>query len=301
MRRQEDRLGRLGRLFAYLLEAELPRTRAQIESEFPFYAGGESGRKRFEDDKRSLLKAGIPLETIPFDDSFGYRIRDAKYRMPELDLTEPELRSLELAATAVGFQGVSWAQLASAKLDVPGLRPTMLTELPAIEILPTIDDAVLTRTRLRFHYKGEDRAVDPWGVVFKHGRWYLVGFDHLRHDRRCYRLDRVVGDVATDGPEGAFDRPGDVDLAASVPDDPIVMGDGEVRTARVRVDRRIAGLLPGDVVVDDGEAGEVEIELQLSYEPAFIVWVLGWGELAEVVDPPELRAAVVDRLRELAS
>jgi predicted DNA-binding transcriptional regulator YafY len=158
---------------------------------------------------------------------------------------------------------------------------------------------VLTRTRLRFHYKGADRTVDPWGVVFKHGRWYLVGFDHLRHERRCYRLDRVVGGVEPDGPEGAFDRPIDVDLVASVPDDPILMGDGEVRTARVRVDRRIAGLLPGDVVDDGGS--EVEIELQLTYEPAFIVWVLGWGELAEVVGPPELRAAVVDRLRELAS
>lgn len=295
---QEDRLARLGRLFAYLLDAELPRTRAQIEDELPFYAGGESGRKRFEEDKRALLRAGIPLETVPLADGFGYRIDRAGYRMPELDLLDPELAALDLAATAVGFQGVSWAQLASAKLDVPGLRPTMLTELPGIEILPTVDDAVLTRTRVRFHYKGEDRRVDPWGVVFKHGRWYLVGLDHLRGAQRCYRLDRVVGDVELDGEPAAFDRPAELDLAAAVPDDPILMGDGDTRIARVRVDRRIAGLLPGEVVVDDG--AEVEIELQLTYEPAFLVWVLGWGELAEVLAPPDLRAAVIDRLRELA-
>jgi len=298
MEGQGDRLHRLGGLFAYLLSADVPKTRAQIVATFPFYAE-ENGRRRFEDDKASLLKAGIPLDTVHLAEAPGYIVRRNDYRMPDLDLTEPEMRALELAASAVGFEGVSWAQLASAKLDVPGLRPTMLTELPGIEILPAIDDAVLTRTRLAFRYKGEDRDVDPWGVVFKHGRWYLVGHDHLRNDRRCFRLDRVAGGVELVGEEAAFERPVDIVLADGVPDDPILMGDGEMRTARVRVDRRIAGLLPGDVVCADDDA--VEIEMQVTYDPAFVVWVLGWGELAEVLDPPDLRQAVIDRLVELAS
>lgn len=294
----EDRLRRLGSLFAYLLEAEVPRTRAQIEVTFPFYEG-DRGRRRFEDDKAALVSMGIPLRTVALGEAPGYTVDADAYRMPELDLTDAELRALDLAARTVGFEGVSWAQLASAKLDVPGLGAAMLAELPGIEVLPIVDDAVLTRTRLRFHYKGHDRLVDPWGVVLKHGRWYLVGHDHLRGAQRCFRLDRLdPATLGTDGDEAAFERPADLDLAGAVPDDPIDMGDAEPRTARVRIDRRIAGLLPGEVL--DVAADEVEIELQVTYEPAFVVWVLGWGELAEVIDPPELRAAVVERLRELA-
>lgn len=294
---QADRLQRLGSLFAYLLQAEVPKTRAEIEAEFDFYEGA-SGRRRFEDDKAALLRAGIPLETVAVADGTGYVIRSRDYAMPDVPLDDDELQALDLAVAAVDFQGVSWAHLASAKLDVPGLRPEVLTELPGIEVLPLIDDAVLTRTRLRFRYRDEDRTVDPWGVAFKHGRWYLVGFDHLRGDHRCYRLDRLPPDtLEPDGDPAAFERPADLDPAALVPDDATTMGDGELRQARLRIDRRIAELVAGTVVEEDDD--HVVVELQVSHEGAFVAQVLGWGELAEVLGPPELRRAVIDRLREL--
>jgi proteasome accessory factor B len=305
-----DRMQRLGSLFAYLLAVDVPKTRDQIVDELPFYAE-ERGRKRFEDDKASLVRMGISLETAQVPAGTGYIVRRSAYRMPELQLTEPEMAALDLAVRAVGFQGVSWAQLASAKLDLPGLRPTMLAELPGIETLPVIDDAVLTRTRLCFCYHDLDRTLDPWGVAFKHGRWYLVGFDHLRDESRCYRLDRIGGGVESVGGPAAFERPPGFDPADAVPDDPLTMGEAEPRLARVRVDRRIARLLPGrEVPADAGVAGsasgddaaeDVVIEMQVAFDAAFVVWALGWAELAEVLSPPDLRRAVVDRLRELAA
>jgi predicted DNA-binding transcriptional regulator YafY len=36
------------------------------------------------------------------------------------------------------------------------------------------------------------RTVDPYGLVFHGGRWYAVGYCHLRRDLRIFRLDRVV-------------------------------------------------------------------------------------------------------------
>ncbi|MCC5952871.1 MAG: WYL domain-containing protein [Acidimicrobiia bacterium] len=300
-----DRLERLGSLFAYLLDAEVPKTRADIVAEFPFYAE-ERGRRRFEEDKAALLRAGIPLRSTDTDLGVGYEIRRADYLMPEMDLTEDELRALELAATAVGFDGVSWAQLGSARLDVPALRDASTTVLPGIDALPVVDDAVLTRTCLAFPYQGVDRVVEPWGVVFKRGRWYLIGFDQVRGAQRCFRLDRIETDqLDTVGDPGAFDRPRGLDLAAQVPDDPLTMGDNDVQVARLAVAARIVELLPGQpastVADDDVRAdGRPVVEVDVGLVPAFVSWVLGWGELVEVLDPPELRAAVVDRLVELA-
>jgi predicted DNA-binding transcriptional regulator YafY len=37
-----------------------------------------------------------------------------------------------------------------------------------------------------------ERAIDPYGVVHHRGRWYVVGWCHLRDDIRMFRLDRVV-------------------------------------------------------------------------------------------------------------
>jgi predicted DNA-binding transcriptional regulator YafY len=49
--------------------------------------------------------------------------------------------------------------------------------------------------------------------VYRQGRWYAVGFCHLRQDLRIFRLDRVtkvwLGDAL-------FVRPGDFDAAAYV-------------------------------------------------------------------------------------
>ena len=33
--------------------------------------------------------------------------------------------------------------------------------------------------------------VDPWAVVVRHGRWYVLGWSHAADARRLYRIDRV--------------------------------------------------------------------------------------------------------------
>lgn len=66
--------------------------------------------------------------------------------------------------------------------------------------------------RVRFLYKGLEReagvrTVDAWGVVWRSGIPYLVGFDQDRAAIRTFRIDRVLDDVEDVGegspaPEG---------------------------------------------------------------------------------------------------
>src|ERR1035437_7283253 len=37
-----------------------------------------------------------------------------------------------------------------------------------------------------------ERLVDPYGIAFHAGRWYVVGWDHLRDDMPTFRLDRIL-------------------------------------------------------------------------------------------------------------
>ena len=55
--------------------------------------------------------------------------------------------------------------------------------------------------------------VDPWSVVVRYGRWYLLCLSHHAAALRTYRVDRIT-EVAR--LEGTFDVPADLDPAAEL-------------------------------------------------------------------------------------
>jgi predicted DNA-binding transcriptional regulator YafY len=51
--------------------------------------------------------------------------------------------------------------------------------------------AYRTRSTVTFTYRGDGRHVDPWGILFRRGHWYVVGHDHDRGEQRSFRADRI--------------------------------------------------------------------------------------------------------------
>lgn len=75
--------------------------------------------------------------------------------------------------------------------------------------LLTLTDAAQLERGVRMAYRsprGEQmrREIDPYGLVFRWGHWYVSGFCHLRKDLRSFRLDRL-SDVEL--LERCFERP----------------------------------------------------------------------------------------------
>lgn len=78
--------------------------------------------------------------------------------------------------------------------------------------------ACASTQRLRLDYRlgpGRDRVmeVDPWAVVVRHGRWYLLCWSHTSDARRVLRVDRVV---AADALPDTFTPPVDLDPVRAV-------------------------------------------------------------------------------------
>ena len=72
------------------------------------------------------------------------------------------------------------------------------------------------RRRVRLGYRSEAGSewtaeVDPWAVVVRHGRWYLLCWSHTSDARRAYRIDRVR---AVEVLDDAFTPPADLDPVA---------------------------------------------------------------------------------------
>ena len=239
-KRKTERL--LG-LVVCLLSTSRYLTAEQIRDAVPGYPDQDDLFKRmFERDKEDLRELGVPLETgvnHPFDDDPGYRIRQQAYELPELRLEADEAavlglaarvwRRAELAGAAAGALLKLRAAGIDANLDggdehspVPqGIEPRLGTPEPAFGPLW---EAVRDRRPVTFSYRAAGRSdpqrreLEPWGVVNRHGRWYVAGWDRGRNATRVFRLGRIAGPVKFCGPPGRVTVPDGTDVRELVRD-----------------------------------------------------------------------------------
>lgn len=296
-----DRLERLTNLVATLLDTRRPLTLEDIVELVPGYPDEKmSYRRQFERDKDTLRGIGIPvrLETVDsFGPEQGYRIPPDEYYLPALDLTPDEQAALHVAVTAVRLEGGPAPTETLLKLGGrEGEAADALAALPTVPALPALFDAYRTRSTVTFGHRGARRHVDPWGILFRRGHWYVVGHDRDRGEQRSFRVDRIDGEVDAGSP-GGFEPPASLEPGALLRDEPWRYGEEEAVAARVLVDASHAAAVVDQVgagtVVERREDGSVVVELPVTNTAAFRSFVLGLLDAAEVVAPPELRAEMI--------
>ena len=174
-----------------------------------------------------LEEMGIPITTEQGRYG-GYRLV-AGYKLPPMMFTDEEAQALSLGLIAARGLGLADAAPAiesvQAKLDrvLPSAPKKTIAALRESVALQTGDARVNADTRLLrvlsesaqgrrsavMGYRAADGAMtrrdfDVYGLVYRGGRWYVVGHCHLRSGLRTLRLDRVAHADVT---ERAFTRP----------------------------------------------------------------------------------------------
>ena len=333
------RTERLVNLVICLLSTRRFLTAAQIAATVPGYdhdpndpKDHEAFQRKFERDKAELRDLGIPLETgasSAFEAEPGYRITRRDYALPDIPLGPDEAAAVGIAARLWRHAGLAEAASSGlAKLRAAGIDVDPQATL-GVEPVVTVDAAfapLTTATRNRqavtFDYRVPEadratrRRLQPWGVVCWRGRWYVVGYDLDRQAERCFRLSRMVSAVRREGPTGAYELPEKLDLISYVAHSyshpehtkraTLLVSPG--RAAGVR--RWAESVTPSDPPVPDAGApagsgpdtgsrrGDVVV-IGYSDPYGFASWIVGYGADVEVVEPAEVRDAVIDHLREM--
>jgi predicted DNA-binding transcriptional regulator YafY len=304
-----ERLERLVNLTATLLDTRRPLTLEEIAARLePSYPENKPARRRaFERDKDTLRNLGVPIRTTPVDpltNELGYEVRPDDYYLSDPGLTPDEQAALHVAVTAVRLEGGEAREGLRKLGGIEGAPVQALATLPDTTGLGPLFDAVARRRSVTFDYRGEPRGLDPYGVVHRFGHWYVTGRDRDKDALRAFRVDRLDG-APTLGSVGGFDPPADFDPASALRSDPLTYGDDQPITARVLVDASHAAVvvddLGEDAVAERREDGSVVVKLAVVNREAFRSFVLGLLEHAEVLDPPALRADLVDWLHAMAS
>jgi predicted DNA-binding transcriptional regulator YafY len=309
-----DRLERVTDLLLVLLDSPRPLSLRDIAYRVPGYPESHGARRQaFERDKRLLREEGVPVLVVKIDgeDQLGYRVDPDAYYLPDLGLEAEEQAALNLAVAGVHL-GEPIGHQALLKLGAGGESPLRDTPVPLVDLpsfdglpaLPALFDAIRRKAVVDFVYRGEPRRVDVAGLRFRAGHWYLIGFDQDRGEARTFRVDRIDGDPEL-GPRQSARLPDGFDTDRAFGRDPWQFGSGEEIEVDVRVDAaeagRVVAELGEEAVVERGEEGTVVVRLSVSDTGALILWVLDLLDHAEVLRPPEVRSAVVERLRASAT
>ena len=306
-----DKLERLTNLLLVLLAADQPLTLDHIVHTVEGYPEGHDAyRQAFERDKRLLREQGIHVAVEPAPgggDVLGYRIHAEDYYLPELDLSDEEQQALNLALAAVRVderagQDAAWKLGATGTLA--SLQTAPLADLPSAPALPVLHDAIRTRTPVSFVHRGQLRQVEPYGLLFRNGFWYVVGHDRTRDAPRSFRVDRIDG-LPELLPGQTFEPAANSDWRRTLPEDPWLMGEGQAQTALVRIDAVHARMAEAEVgaaaVAERDQDGSIVVRLPVVNRDAFRSWVLDMLEHAVVLEPESLRDDIVSWVGPLAA
>lgn len=305
-------------------------TKEQVRTSVAGYGDARSDdafERMFERDKDTLRELGVPVLTVTHaghGDDVGYRIDTAHWSLPPLELTAAELGVLALAAQAWQDQSLradsaraltklrAVAAAPEAQDLVAGLAPRVRAGGDAFAPLV---DAVQNRQAVRFTYHaattGEvrERRVEPWKLLARRGGWVLLARDRDRDATRSFRLSRIRGAVRPVGEPGGFAAPSAQDLARAsaawgshAPERTALLAVTPGRAGALRA-RATAVPVPADLPSGSGQVLQgrdlVAVPFRLDWELA--EEVVAYGAAVVVLDPPQVRDAVVGMLRVAAS
>jgi predicted DNA-binding transcriptional regulator YafY len=162
-----------------------------------------------------LAELGIPVQADRGRYG-GYRLMPG-FKLPPLMLTDDEATAVVLGLLAGRRLGLPPEATESALAKVGRVLPIALRDrvralretlgftlasregtAPAASVVLALAAAAHDRRRVRLRYRSwkgaeTERDLDPYGLVFHSGRWYVTGHDHRGGEVRTFRVDRVLG------------------------------------------------------------------------------------------------------------
>jgi predicted DNA-binding transcriptional regulator YafY len=328
MAKDTEKLIRQLSLISFLMAERRPVTALEIKQEVEGYSGmnDDAFARRFYADRAELESLGIELKVEKpaegYYEAENYTLPPENFYLPAIEFTDSELGALRTALSLLdgefayaeplrlALQQLSWGK--PSPLAAPENRSVALAVTAGAggrelsQRLSKIETAIFRRKTIVFDYytmgrdAQESRKVDPYHLLFQGGQFYVVGWSHEREAVRVFRLSRIRGKVGyASKAEHDFPPPDDFDPRVYATRTEWQLGD-PIGTARVWISDRIDWLVQRHF----GHAGTVTrdedgivFETDYSDSRQIVSWVLGLGDRARILDPPELVEEANERVQ----
>ncbi|OMD42684.1 helix-turn-helix transcriptional regulator [Paenibacillus odorifer] len=142
-----------------------------------------------------------------------------------------------------------------------------------------------------------ERKVDPYYLVPRDQRFYLIGFCHTKQDIRTFRISRFL---KVDSTSQSFDK-SDFNIKKYLKNTwSIEQGDKNI-TFKVRFNAEVARYIKEEELfvhprMTDCKDGSMIFEVTVNNEKEFIRWILQYGSAAEILEPESVRESLKGQL-----
>ncbi|HEY5196962.1 MAG TPA: WYL domain-containing protein [Solirubrobacteraceae bacterium] len=333
MAKDTEKLIRQLSLISYLMAERRPVTALDIKRDVEGYSGmnEDAFARRFYADRSELESLRIPLTVEkPIDglaEQENYSLRPENFHLPAIAFTDAELAALATALSLLDGEFAYAEPLRLALQQVTWGRPSPLAapDQQAVQLgitasagghelsqrLVKIETAIFRHKTISFDYYTMERdavgsrKVDPYHLLFRGGQFYLLGYSHERAALRVFRLSRIRGKVSyATKAEHDFKRPTDFDPRAYANRAEWQTGESQA-TAEILIAERVAWQVErhfgryGELRPADGigaASGDRVFLTEYGNSRLLLSWLLGLGENARVLGPPDLVADLQRRV-----
>jgi predicted DNA-binding transcriptional regulator YafY len=142
-----------------------------------------------------------------------------------------------------------------------------------------------------------ERAIDPYYLVPRDQRFYLIGYCHLKKDVRTFRLSRFLKVHVTGR---TFDK-GDFNIQHYLKNTWSIESGKEHIHFKVKFHPEVARYVKEEELfvrpkMTDLADGSLLFEVMVNHEREFLNWVYQYGPAAEILEPKSVRAKVQEQL-----
>ncbi|WP_319586196.1 WYL domain-containing protein [uncultured Desulfobulbus sp.] len=155
---------------------------------------------------------------------------------------------------------------------------------------------VVTRNELT------SRRINPYGLTFRFGAWYLIGWCHLRKEVRTFGVDRIR-EIKIFNDHFAY--PTDFNLNDYLSHGWSLQADGEPEHIKLKFSKEITPWISGcrfhpNQKVTAQPDGSSIFEVTVAGIEEIKHWILSYGRNVEVIGPETLRKSIADICSEMA-
>jgi len=276
-------------------------------------------------DIKDLNESGFAICFV--DEQGTYRFVDPDYTFRDLDLNENELMVLFLGKQMARGLGkpleaaaLSLIKKASKETgDKTGARAKKLDkenrfwvgldygeDFAQIEGQYNAVNAAMDRkVEMEITYvamntrKETQRAIAPYGLIFKYGIWYVLGYCHLREDIRLFALDCIKDLRLTDK---SYRIPDDFDIDNYFEAGWNMLRYGKPIEVVLRFTKEYARWIQRrkwhpTQVIEEKKDGSIIFRVTVEGTEELKWWTYHWIPFCEIISPPELKKEVMDEMK----
>ncbi len=265
-------------------------------------------------DIESLRLAGIPI----YSGKNGFNIVE-DFFLPKISLEIPEVLTLFLLCSSIKEQkGTPYSELLTSACDkIFNALPENIKKVflgfsyegdiidfgfstkvnyeKIDEIFKLVYNATILKKKLKTDYYSleneqlKERIINPYGLKFYFGIWYLVGFCNLRNEIRTFRIDRIKKAQILDE---SFELPSNFSIDDYF-EDSWGIRKGPKKFVKLLFSKKVANFILECIwhpsqKLNKRKDGSVLAEFKVAGLNEIKIWILGFGEHVKVLEPQEL-------------